>query len=117
MCNCKNITPQSKECYEQMIVVDIPQHMHQYAEMREKEGLSKQICIDQCIYDEIHFLWSYGVITYGSCCGHNNSYAFVNVDDKSIDKMLMLGYKQRHTDKKRKDTFELKINPPFFTCN
>ena len=108
MCNCINIKPQSKECYSNMITVEIPDHMHKYRESRIKNGLSDKICIDPCIYDEIIFLWSNGVITYGSCCGHNKTESFVNVDESSIQLMLNMGYIQNHVDKTRRDTFKLK---------
>jgi len=108
MCNCENIVPQSRECYDRMITVDIPEHMSSYREARVKAGLSDQICIDPCIFNEIQELWSVGVITHGSCCGHNKYKSFVNVADESIDKMLELGYEQEHYDPTRRDTFKLK---------
>jgi len=108
MCNCKNITPQSEECYAQMIVVDIPAHMSKYRADRAKNNLSTSICIDPCIIDEIKHLWSKGVITYGCCCGHNSGDSFVNVDESSINKMLKLGYIANHPNKNRKDTYKLK---------
>ena len=108
MCNCKNIEPQTAECYSNMITVDIPEHMADYKNNRLKDGLSDKISIDPCIYDELMFLWSNGVKTYGSCCGHNKKEPFVNVAADDIQKMLELGYKQNHPDNKRKDTFKLK---------
>ena len=109
-CNCENITPQSKECYSQMITVEIPEHMKEYRNNRVKAGLSSKISIDPCIYDEICELWKLGIITYGSCCGHNKQESFVNVDESNISKMLEMNYVQNHHDKTRKDTFKLKIN-------
>ena len=108
MCNCKNIEPQSQECYTQMITVEIPPHMESYKLAREKEGLSNLVSIDPCIYTEICELWGLGIVTYGSCCGHNKFESFVNVVEKDIEKMLELGYIQNHWDKERKDTFKLK---------
>ena len=108
MCNCKNIEPQSKECYSQMVTVEIPAHMNEYREVRVKSGLSTEICIDPCIYDDMCLLWSKGIITYGSCCGHNKTDSFVNVDESSIDDMMRMGYEMNHTDKTRRDTFRLK---------
>ena len=107
-CDCKNITPQSRECYDQMIVVDIPAHMDGYRNARLKAGLSSQICIDPCIYDEIKSLWNAGIYTYGSCCGHNLNESFVTVAEKDIAKMMEMGYVQNHPDKSRIDTFKLK---------
>jgi len=31
----------------------------------------KTICVDACISDQIIALWSEGIWTLGSCCGHN----------------------------------------------
>lgn len=107
-CNCKNITPQSVECYAQMIVVEIPAHMKAYKDNRLKLSLSSKICIDPCIYEEIYMLWDSGITTYGSCCGHNVNESFVNVAECDINKMIKMGYKQNHTDNDRKDTFKLK---------
>ena len=107
-CKCSNIVPQTKECYNQMIVVDIPPHMREYKSNRTKEGLSDKICIDPCIIEEIQYLWKKGIVTYGSCCGHNKFESFVNVSDKDIDIMISMGYIQNHPDKDRKDTFKLK---------
>lgn len=108
-CKCVGITAQSKECYDQQITLPIPPHMKEYENNRIKNGNSALICIDPCIVDVIKYLWSHGITTYGCCCGHNDNsmYPLVNVADSDIDKMLELGYKQRHYDPSRKDTFEL----------
>ncbi|GEM_PF-3972161 len=107
-CSCVNIIPQSEECYAQQITVDIPPHMHQYRDSRLKQGLSSKVSIDPCIYDEICQLWDMGIITYGSCCGHNLEQSFVNVSPDHIDQMLTMGYVHNHPDPLRKDTFKLK---------
>ncbi len=107
-CKCENVEPQSENCYSQMIVVDIPPHMAEYRYNRVHSELSDKICIDPCIYFEIEYLWGKGIITYGSCCGHNKGESFVNVDARNIAQMLEMGYKQNHTDKSRLDTFRLK---------
>jgi len=108
MCNCKNITPQTKECYAQMVTVEIPPHMEAYKNARLKEGLSSLVSIDPCIYDEIKDLWNKGVITHGSCCGHNKFESMVNVQDDQSDLMLSMGYELNHPDPTRIDTFKLK---------
>jgi len=110
MCNCKNIEPQSVECYEQQIVVTIPKHMGKYRTDRRDNGLSESICLDPCIVSEIKELWKAGIITYGSCCGHNKREPMVNVDESNVEQMLSMGYIQNHPDKTRKDTFKLKTN-------
>ena len=107
-CKCKNVIPQSRECYDRMITVEIPPHMKSYQESRLETGLSTNVSIDPCIYNEICELWEAGITTYGSCCGHNITESFVNVAECNIDKMLKMGYIQNHWDNKRKDTFRLK---------
>lgn len=108
MCSCNNILPGSEECYNQQIVLNIPKHMESYKQYKLKNGLSSTICIDPCIVDEIKYLWSLGVTTYGCCCGHNILDSMVNVDEKDIVLMLTLSYEQNHIDQSRKDTFRLK---------
>jgi len=107
MCNCVNIKPQSRECYNQQVVIDIPGHMSEYRENRLKKGLSDKVCIDPCIIEEIKSLWDQSIITYGSCCGHNMVEGSVIVDESCIDKMLELDYvnTSRHHNK---DIFKLK---------
>ena len=78
-CECKNITPQSQECYDQMIMFDV-------------EFSDRKICIDPCLTDEIQELWQEGVITTGSCCGHNKVEPFINVDTDSEILMIGLNY-------------------------
>lgn len=108
MCNCVNIDFGSEENFAQQILLDIPDHMEDYRFARISAGLSRQISVDPCIVEEIKYLWSLGIETHGSCCGHNKEESFVNIHNKDIDKMLRLGYVQNHWDKTRKDTFKLK---------
>lgn len=108
MCKCVNITPQNEEAYAQMILVDPPEHMREYKKRKIANSGTGQICVDPCIFEEIKYLWSLGITTYGSCCGHNTHESMVNVHDKDIDLMLSLGYVQNHRDLERKNTFRLK---------
>lgn len=32
------------------------------------------VCIDACMVDTIKALWGAGVVTRGSCCGHNGAF-------------------------------------------
>lgn len=50
------------------------------------------VMIDRCIVDEIKFLWSKGIRTYGSCCGHGKMVPMVNVHEDDMPVMLELGY-------------------------
>lgn len=108
MCDCKNIYFGDERNHAQRIRVKIPSHMKSYKQARLKDGLSDLICIDPCIFNEIQSLWALGIITYGSCCGHNIVESMVNVHDNDVQLMLELGYIQNHIDKTRKDTFKLK---------
>lgn len=105
MCNCINIEVGG---HANSVAIPIPLHMESYRQSRLKEGLSDTVGVDRCIVDEIKYLWSLGIITYGSCCGHNKGESFVNVSDKDIDTMISLGYEMNHPDKTRRDTFRLK---------
>lgn len=108
MCNCKNIIPQSAECYRNMITVEIPDHMESYRAARVRGGLTGQVSIDPCIFEEIKDLWSKGIITYGSCCGHNITESMVNVANEDVQAMLNMDYEWNHPDPRRRDTFKLK---------
>lgn len=52
------------------------------------------LCIDSCILDEVLWLWEYGIITNGSCCGHNIVHPYIGVDISSVQKMSELNYKR-----------------------
>ncbi len=48
--------------------------------------------IDNCILDELKYLWKYHVITFASCCGHNKINGSIIVDEGSVGIMKQLGY-------------------------
>ncbi len=50
-------------------------------EMCDRRG----VCVDSCIALEILALWRAGVITYGSCCGHNVRPASVIVPPRLVE--------------------------------
>ena len=56
------------------------------------EGRKRQVCVDRCIIHVIMSLWSLGIITDGSCCGHGKSNGSVAVDTDHVQKMKMLGF-------------------------
>lgn len=106
MCNCNDVKMGS---YDAAIAVPCPRHMENYRQKRLDAGLDADwICIDACILKEISELWQKGIITHGSCCGHNLVEPMVNVADESIPAMIALGYEMNHPDKQRRDTFRLK---------
>jgi len=49
--------------------------------------------IDNCILEEIKWLWENGIQTTESCCGHNVAPAYISVIDEHIERMKALGYK------------------------
>ncbi len=91
--------------YKVMVTYKMPKHW-----ITEKGYFG----IDGCISEEIEFLIRAGVRTLNSCCGHTLKgevgKPWVIVDEKSIVRMLELGYEnQEHPeDKTRKDIFYLK---------
>lgn len=40
----------------------------------------KTVCIEPCIAESIRALWSAGIITRGSCCGHNQEWPSVVIE-------------------------------------
>lgn len=50
------------------------------------------VTIDTCIATEIGYLWNNGVITLGSCCGHQKTDANVVVHPESYKAMEEIGY-------------------------
>lgn len=56
--------------------------------------------IDNCLVEEIKNLWSQGIKTVESCCGHHMANAgYIAVEEESIDKMIALGYEHQHNGK------------------
>ncbi len=53
--------------------------------------------IDNCILDEIEYLWNKGIKTTESCCGHNTKPGFIAVDGDSIWLMIEMGYQWLHS--------------------
>lgn len=51
-----------------------------------------EIIVDECLAEEIQYLWSQGIKTTGCCCGHGCDLGFIQVDSDSIKKMKELGY-------------------------
>lgn len=76
MCKCKNITMGS---YDACITLTNP----------FTEGI---IGVDECVLDEVKNLWSKGIETVESCCGHNITSGYIAVREKHITEMINLGY-------------------------
>ena len=85
---------------------EYPSHMQKLRNIRVSAGLSDWIMIDNCLIDEIKFLWSQGIVTIESCCGHNKARGYIAIDERypeQVQKMLDLGYKREF--KNRNDIF------------
>ena len=52
----------------------------------------KLIGLDICLLKEITLLWSKGVETIESCCGHNKTTGYIAVTAESIPIMQAMGY-------------------------
>lgn len=103
-CTCKNIVPQSKECYEQQIVVKVPNWITITGCTGEKK---ESVCLDPCIAAEVIELWRKGIVTTGCCCGHKKHPAYIGVMDEFIPSMKKLGYEVQpnNSDFSREDSF------------
>ena len=77
MCNCENVEIGSYDNQVQM----------------KAWWNNKIICVDECLWKEIHFLWDEKVQTTGCCCGHNKLKPMINVTPEHHNKMVELGYK------------------------
>lgn len=45
----------------------------------------KTVCIDECIADVVQHLWNNGVVTEGSCCGHNRQLPSIILSENTQD--------------------------------
>ena len=75
------------QTYEHTISVFVPAF---YSEEVRKS--KKTIGIDRCVLKEIQYLWSIGIRTYGSCCGHGIKVAMVNVHTDDMQRMIQMDY-------------------------
>lgn len=81
-CKCVNI---KQSTYDRQIWMHAPSHMPK----------DNGYCIDLCIAQEIAQLWMKGITTTGCCCGHNEVDGYIGVEEKDIDKMIAIGYKEQ----------------------
>jgi len=92
--NCECIHA-SMATYENTIILGYYPVMREYRANRAKAGLPENgITVDRCLANEIIELWEAGVRTFGCCCGHNRSQAFINVGEEDFQKALALGYEK-----------------------
>lgn len=83
-CDCINIEFGS---YDNQTILDYP-------EWFESKKTIRKAGIDNCLLNEIKYLWEEGIQTMESCCGHNKAEAYISVLNKYHDRMIGLGYKQ-----------------------
>lgn len=92
-CTCDGVEPGS---YANSVAVPIPPHMADYRAARLADGLSDTVGLDNCIRPEVERLWGLGVVTYGSCCGHQTRPGFIQVAEGFITVMEAEGYVRDH---------------------
>ncbi len=71
--------------YKNTVVLDYPDWFKSKLKIRKAT-------IDRCIAKEIKDLWSKGIQTTASCCGHNTSPGIISVLKEYVGKMKELGY-------------------------
>ena len=86
--------------------------MGTYDNQTELVKNGRKVGIDNCILKEIQHLWSLGITTVESCCGHNICDGYIAVIEDDILKMNTLGYITDHPDITRKDCFLPKTESP-----
>jgi len=85
MCSCNNVIIQS---YTNQTVLEYPEWFKSSKKIRAAG-------IDNCILEEIKSLWSQGIQTVESCCGHNKVTGYICVIEEHVEKMEALGYERR----------------------
>lgn len=81
-CACVNVPVGS---YANVVLVDAPPHMAHHR---------SPIMLDRCIAPEIRHLWSLGIETLGSCCGHGVAPPSIVVLPEHEAWMERLGYQR-----------------------
>ncbi len=88
MCQCHNVEIGT---YNNQVILKAPDNIKIFANSPDRER-KYTVGVDNCIAEEIKFLWDKGIRTTGCCCGHNKYLGYIGVVNKDIDKMLELGY-------------------------
>jgi len=86
MCECRNVDIGS---YENQVTVLYP-----FSTKRYPDRFTKKVGIDKCILPEILYLWSKGIKTTESCCGHNKRAGYIAVEEVYAPLMKVLGYER-----------------------
>jgi hypothetical protein len=53
---------------------------------------TKMVGIDRCILPDVEYLWSQGIETIESCCGHGQTTGYILVKPEDCSKMRAFGY-------------------------
>lgn len=103
MCDCVDV---GMGTYDNQVVLPYPPHMS------KENGFTKTFAgIDRCLEKEIKYLWSLGIPTIESCCGHNLCMGYISVkNEQNEKKMRDLGYKHQPNSlyPERTDAFDPK---------
>ncbi len=62
MCDCHSYNADTGITPE--VILELPEFLH-------GSRNNHRVCIDACIAHVLQYLWRSGVVTAGSCCGHN----------------------------------------------
>ena len=63
------------------------------------QSQQEPICGDTCLQNEIQgLIRKHGVLPIGSCCGHGRKQGYIQVAERSVRKMLELGYQKLPID-------------------
>lgn len=70
-----------------------------YAQRYECQVCRNGISFDVCLFQELNHLWSLGIETIGSCCGHHMNctiqMGYIQVNPIYEQDMIDLGYERR----------------------
>jgi len=78
-------------CKKESVVLKVPDNLC-ITYNWNKNKRKKLVAVDACIADEIKYLWSKGVITYGCCCGHGKEDPICLVNKECEGVLKKLGY-------------------------
>ena len=53
---------------------------------------TKMVGIDRCVLPDVEYLWSQGIETIESCCGHGQVAGYILVKSEAAGRMLAIGY-------------------------
>lgn len=80
--------------FRNQVNLTLPNHMRFIIDRRRAAGLEPNdfVSIDRCLVPEIQDLWSHGITTTASCCGHNVAIPDIMVAEEDEPRMRAMGY-------------------------